>query len=188
MAKSSFNAPRKVLVAVPSGGTWDPKFGMSLARLVRAYSDPKLRVKMVLSNTVSSMLGNNREKLLIQALKLKCTHILFIDDDMVFVVAVDVHDEFVNLATCESLVKVRSVGLAFALIKLEPLKKSQPPHFMMEWIPGEKKQCGEDVYFCAKWDELGEEVWIHREASRALGHVGSYTYTWEDVKDGSQIS
>ncbi len=210
-AKHSFNGPRKIYVAIPSGGQWDSKFGMSMARLTRAFSNSKSNVEMLVANVTGSMLGNNRQKLLIDAMKAKCTHILFIDDDMVFkpemvqwliaanksfiaaagvtksktdchCVAVDLEDEFVDLRTCGPLVEVRSVGLAFALIELEPLKESYPPHFMMEWIPGEGKQCGEDVYFCAKWLELGEKIYVHREASKQLGHVGNYTYTWEDVK------
>jgi hypothetical protein len=213
-AQDLINRRLKILVAIPSGGDWTPEFGMSMCKLLAGYTGTK--IQLVVQNTRGSMLGNNREKLLVSALKRDCTHIFFLDDDMSFppeilrwlllakkkfvaaagvtksdeshCVAVDLDNDFVDLKTCRAVVEVRSVGLACALIELEPLKKSRPPHFMMEWVPDEKKQCGEDVYFCARWLELGESIWIHRDASRALGHVGSYVYTYEDVKDGTNFT
>lgn len=202
MAKHSKNAPLKIFMGIPSGGGWAPEFGMSL--LAMGMRMPR-SIELVSQNAKGSMLPKNRQDLLKAALKNKCTHILFMDDDMSFpskalgwllnadkefiaaagstkdpenpraaAVGFDGKDlDVYNMAPVE---EVRSVGLAFALIKLDRMVNILPPHFMMEWVPQVQDYCGEDVYFCAKWAEAGGRIWVHRELSQQMGHMGQYKY------------
>jgi hypothetical protein len=55
----------------------------------------------------------------------------------------------------------------------------------MDWIPQLKCYCGEDVYFCQKLVESGTDLWIDHELSRAVKHVGSYSYGHDDLTEES---
>lgn len=78
----------RLLVGVPSGGTWDARFGVDLVNLVSAftskrvadYSSQSVRV----ANVRSSILPNNRLNLVKAALAGGMSHLLFIDSDQTF--------------------------------------------------------------------------------------------------------
>lgn len=202
-------------ICIPSGGGWEPAFGMALVRLItRLEREPLKGVgksKVIYLSSCGSMLPQVRQILLTKALKNGADAILFLDDDMVFPANL-VHElwamkkEFAAAAGCtkeepakcvayvgdgpqrervrrEQLVgasrpmKVTSVGLSSALIRVGPtLRRTRPPHFMMEWIPENGAYCGEDVYFCAKWAAAGGEIFIHPKVSLAMRHVGEKEY------------
>jgi len=77
----------RILVAVPSGSTWEADFGMSMLAMVansnivpEGYSNISLGVQ----NTKGSILPQLRTKLVQKAQEMNATHILFIDSDMQF--------------------------------------------------------------------------------------------------------
>lgn len=159
-----------------------------------------------------SCLPQARHNLVKRALKTGCTHVLFIDSDMVFPLDIIqrmlVRNKGVLGVNCTNrgfpvkpiaqslkwedldsrkkygVQKVQQVGTGIMMVKAEVLKKLQPPLFMFEWIPMEQKYSGEDIYFCAKLDEIGEEVWVDHDVSHETGHVGDTTFGpgWIDVE------
>lgn len=80
--------PVSVLVGIPSGGDWKPNFGMSLVNMVLA-SQGTLRSggrveRLSLYNVRGSILPRNRSEIVARALEGRFSHILFLDDDMLF--------------------------------------------------------------------------------------------------------
>lgn len=166
----------------------DPKLGIKRFRF-RLYTQG------------TSMLVQSRHSLVVAALKDKCTHILFLDADMTFPqdtaikllmrdkkivgvnattrsyptmhIAHDLEGKRVDSRKKHGLQKVQHVGMAVMLINTEVFQKMTPPLFMMEWIPDIQAYCGEDVYFCAKAQQAGYDIWIDHDLSHDVGHLGS---------------
>lgn len=77
----------KVLLAIPSGDSWLADFGMSVAGLMVAAQNVPAgysSLSVVIQNTKGSILPQIRTKLVLKALEIGATHILFIDSDMTF--------------------------------------------------------------------------------------------------------
>lgn len=78
------------------------------------------------------------------------------------------------------LERVTSIGCGVMLVKREVFEKTPRPWFWFENLPGEKL-LGEDVYFCIKAFDAGFETWVDHDLSNEIGHVGRYTFSWNDV-------
>jgi hypothetical protein len=78
----------EVFIGIPSTESWTADFGMSLAGLVASIGRPLKnggRIERVqLWNTKGSILPRSRETLVLKAIELKCSHILFLDSDQTF--------------------------------------------------------------------------------------------------------
>lgn len=160
----------------------------------------------------SSVTVTNRHMLLKKACQEpQRTHLLFIDTDMEFpmntVNRLLAHDKDVIACNCTTRVepilpvafgfddkridsrgktgvqKVRQVGAAVMLIRLDVARKLKPPFFMHEWIPEMQTYCGEDVYFCQLLQQAGVDVWIDHDLSREIRHIGTKAYGHNDVKE-----
>lgn len=220
----------KVGVCIPSLGGWNAKFGISLISMVKKTMlwrpEPEEGFKSLHLSTYSketSMLVGSRHQLTLAALKDNCTHMLFLDSDMVFPpdtlirllkarkevvaanattrafpvtpIAHDLNWKVVQSRKKDGLQKVQQVGCAVMLIDLSIMKKLSPPLFMMEWVPDLGDYCGEDVYFCAKLQEAGVDLWIDHTLSKEIGHEGKLVFGHEmvgmdappSIKEGSTI-
>lgn len=139
---------------------------------------------------------DNRNKIAEQALN--STHLLFIDDDMVF--EPDLLDRLVALK--KDIVGVNSknrqggqtvilegirsrpvphkpfaadvVGTGIMLINTKVLKQLPKPWFKMEREKDGKVKTGEDAYFCLQAKKAGFEVWC--DPTVYVGHIGEKTY------------
>jgi len=78
--------------------------------------------------------------------------------------------------------KVDAIGCGVMLIKTSCLKNIPQPYFYFEQL-SKGKLLGEDIYFCIKAKDAGIETWVDHDLSMEIGHVGSYTYGWDDIKD-----
>lgn len=150
------------------------------------------------------MLVQSRHNLIAAALKDNCTHILMLDSDMSFpsttasdlllrgkdiigvnattrnypvmTIAHDLKGKRIDSRGKAGVQKVQHVGMAVMLMKREIFHKISPPLFMMEWIPDTGNYCGEDVYFCAKAQAAGYDIWIDHDLSQQVGHLGSQLF------------
>jgi len=158
----------------------------------------------------SSMLSTSRERIVRQALRNKeYTHLMWIDSDMkvpmntihrllahkkdfiaancttrkapVEPVAHDLEGNRLHSVGKHGIQEVQHVGLAVALVKLEPLKRLRPPLFLMDWIHEYSDYCGEDVYFSQKLKDIGVSLWVDHDLSVEVGHVGTKVYTHADI-------
>jgi hypothetical protein len=78
--------------------------------------------------------------------------------------------------------KVDAIGCGVMLIKTSCLKDIPQPYFYFEQLL-KGKLLGEDIYFCIKAKDAGIDTWVDHDLSMEIGHVGSYTYGWDDIKD-----
>jgi len=81
---------------------------------------------------------------------------------------------------------VSKVGLGFALINLEFLKKVPRPWFECPWVWGDAEQnygdnMGEDYFFCEQITAAGGLIAISHLASKHVGHIGEKVYTESDI-------
>jgi len=169
------------------------------------WKDPSITRKGFTLLTIdSSMLVASRQELVARSLREKCTHILFLDADMIFPadliirlvqrdkdfvavnctsrmfpvehIAHDLKGERIDSRKRYGLQKVQHVGLAVALIRAEVFRSMSPPLFMMEWVPDIQAFCGEDVYFCARAQQEGYDIYIDHDLSHEVYHRGGFTY------------
>ena len=78
--------------------------------------------------------------------------------------------------------KVDAIGCGVMLIKTSCLTNIPQPYFYFEQLL-KGKLLGEDIYFCIKAKDAGIDTWVDHDLSMEIGHVGSYTYGWDDIKD-----
>ena len=162
------------------------------------------------NNKIAALLSMGRQMLLDEALAGDWTHILWVDDDQQFTArSFDLmfsrNKEFVSANICKKtfdnggfiasagegkkinsvgrtgIEKASTTGLGYALLQLEPLRKTKRPHFETVWVDEAEKYIGEDVYFCAKLQhDLGIFPWIDHDASQEVNHVGNHGYGVKD--------
>ena len=77
------------------------------------------------------------------------------------------------------LEKITAIGCGVMMVKREVFENTPKPWFWFEQIPGDKL-LGEDVYFCVKAQDAGYDTYVNHDLSNMIGHVGSYTYSWND--------
>jgi choline kinase len=149
-------------------------------------------------------ISENRNYLVYQALKNECTHLLFIDDDMVFpkdtllrllwqkkpiIGVVAPQKSFVNETTVvledgtvltkenipKTLFKCQHVGTGIELIDVEVFKKLKQPWFDTITHPTGMTKVGEDAYFSQKACEAGYEIWC--DPGIRIGHLGIFNFS-----------
>ena len=182
----------KLAICIPNTGVIKTQTVSSLLRLVK-----NLRCKYYTLFQEGSILHAIRENLVKTALELKCTHLLFIDSDMVFtedaferllkrnkdIVGVTYNTR--KLPTERILWKdikgakgnfyeVEAVPAGFMLINLKVFKDLQHPWFF--WGVDDKGVpiTGEDYWFCTKAREKGFKVWVDKSIN--IGHLGDFIY------------
>lgn len=143
-----------------------------------------------------SYISNNRIAIVRQALETNAGHILFLDSDMRFpadtLQRLLLHDKDIIGANYKQrtqeewtarkdgkfigkgfgLGEVDTLGLGVTLIKRAVFEKFEP-WFAMPYDPQEKKQVGEDVYFCTMAKQNGFKIWVDHDLSHEVKHTGT---------------
>lgn len=83
--------------------------------------------------------------------------------------------------------KVWRVGTGVMLIQTSVFAQMPKPWFPITWNPEIKDYTGEDWGFCEKLDEMGIPIWIDHTLSTQIGHIGSYTYTHDDIRTNGEV-
>lgn len=180
----------KLGIATPSTGTIKTKTVESLIKVFKAYPDA-----LFLSHE-GSIIHHMRERLVKRAIELECTHLLFVDSDMVFdkdavaglleanknIVGADYSRRKLPLESTaeltgegeDNLFKANSIGTGFMLIKLSIFDYLPEPWFFWESNGDGDLVRGEDYWFCQLARKHGFEVWC--DLSVKVLHEGSYLY------------
>lgn len=203
----------KLLIAIPTRGEMPYLFVKSLTDLIRRLDEDGVNYELAFQNATLVYLG--RDKLAQKAMDGAFTHVLWLDDDMVFT-----PDLLDNLMFCG---KPFVTGLAVG--RREPhcacvFKEVYPK--VDRWTYNEyptspfrvdacgfacvlietkilervwvkhgscffpTRELGEDVAFCKKAVDLGFEIWA--EPTVQLGHIGQQVFYPEDeVRYGERI-
>jgi GT2 family glycosyltransferase len=158
--------------------------------------------KIIIIATEGYTISENRNYLSVQAIKAGCTHLLFIDDDMVFppdtlkrllshqkeIVGVVYHSRMfpptpvvvteegqtVKVDGLEPLIKCGHVGGGVMLIDLEVFKKIERPWFTTKTHENGFTIMGEDAWFCSQARKAGYTIWC--DTTLQIGHLGEFIY------------
>lgn len=192
----------KLAVVVPSCRDWKVAFGCSLVGLVRhltiAGINHDINVMQGASNIVRA-----RRLAIEWARGIGATHLLCIDDDMVFhseiaerLLARDldiVGCNYVSKATHKALMhdldgklldstgrsgiqEIGWMGFGMALIRLEAIRDLPKPWFGMVWLEDRQDDIGEDFFFCKRVREHGLKIYVDHDASQLVGHIGDQVF------------
>lgn len=138
-----------------------------------------------------------------EAQKYDCTHVLFIDHDMVFqanslelllarnkdiigvnamvksfpkCTTVKIHNEKGEKVyeMSDDLFECQAVGTGFMLIKLSVFDKLPKPWFFYKYDKNGDMSVGSDMWFCNKAKEVGFKIWC--DPTIKIGHIGNYIF------------
>lgn len=149
----------------------------------------------------ATILPAGRTKLVRAAQEATATHILWCDTDMKFtpaavrsliardvdIVAADYrkrlapHDTVAEykdgskVPVGAGIVEVHHAGMGLMLTRTTVFEQIPTPWFDYVWGNGDVP-LGEDVYFCRKARANGFQVFIDRDASKEVGHVGKQVF------------
>ncbi len=200
----------KLFIAISSNRDHKPYFTQCLINLVtylttKGIVGSKLEALSTVIQSDTSVLSYGRQSMIDRAIKEGFTHILFLDDDMVFadnmvdhlmshdlnVVAVNgckknplelnycalgLDGKYIESRDKTDVVEASKVGLAVMLLNLNALKDIPKPYFEVLWNEETQSYQDQDYYFCKKLREHGIKLWIDNNVSNATGHVGDYIY------------
>lgn len=199
----------KLAVGICSHGNPPPDFTLCLLNLVAATMiAPKLFDEIDIKHKKQvSLLSQGRQEILDECLNEGFTHLLFLDDDMVFppglvrkliksgkkLIGVNSlrkdprqliytakyeGGEYVKSKDRKGIDEIAKIGLAMFLIDLSAVKKTQRPHFEIRWNEETGCYTGEDYYFLNKLRAAGEKVYVDHELSNECGHIGQFVYSY----------
>jgi len=175
------NKVTKLGIGMPTGGLVQAQTAFSLITAMQFVEIP-----MQLFLGIGCYVHQNRDTIVRQALESGCSHLLFVDTDMVFP-----HDTINRLMALEKdivgikcnkrifpltplvdvteLSEVPFVGTGIMLIDMEVFKKIGKPYFSFD-----KESDSEDKYFCNKAIANGFKVWC--DPTIPIGHIGTHIF------------
>lgn len=213
------NQDIKLLVAIPTAGTCKMSFAGSLAGMISHVAmmgvptRPEAKISLKLDIVESSNWITNRELLVKHALEFEMTHLMFLDDDMVFAPQVleimlgrrqpiVVTNYLIKTPECDSfvalgledkrlptfehstgLVPIQYSGFGVSLFEMEVFKKVPAPRFQPEFIPELGSYTTEDSPFFRKAREAGFDVYLDQDASKLVKHSGNRVWEYKDYRE-----
>ena len=200
--------PINLLICVASGRDWKSRFGHSLAALAMHLGFNRLdgrlhRVSLRIHH--GAYLVQARNAHIIEGLKGGYTHVLSLDDDMMFPAnSVDrmiAHDKAVVTVNyrkkledrlefvCTSpgghmttsfnktgIEPVIGMGMGLTLIDMDKIRHVPGPYFAVLWNEATGENVLEDSVFCALLQSYGVEIWCDHSLSQDVKHVGDYEF------------
>ncbi len=184
---------KKIAIGIPTNRLLKPKMALSLLRLI-AHS--KHEYEPIVSERGYNT-SENRNWLAAQAVKRGCTHLFFVDDDMIFpedtLDKLLAHDkdivgavyntkyeeqvpvvEYLDDQRPTELFKCGAIGTGCLLIKTDVFRKVPQIWFNYEWNDNGSVKMSHDWYFCHKARECGFEIWANPNLE--IKHIGLYEY------------
>jgi len=181
-------------IGIPTNRLIKAKTASSLLNLVNYSKNIDFSI---LTSTRGYNTSENRNYIASQVVKSGCSHLLFIDDDMIFLEdtleRLLVHDkdiiggvyktkyeiqedviEYLDDKRPSELFKVGAIGTGCLLIKTEVFKKVPQIWFNYEWFPNGMVKMSHDWLFCHKAREYGFDVWA--DPTLEIKHIGLYEY------------
>lgn len=195
----------KVAIVVPSGDTVHAQFMISLVSLVQHSS--RVGIETVIINPRSSLIATGRQLGVDAACGRECSHILWLDSDMVFPsrTLIDLLSEAKPIIGCtyvrrqlpatlvhrelggiepfvgNGVREVESLPSGCLLVETS-VYSGERPYYRCSYENG--REIGEDVWFTRQARAAGHSIWLHADLSRAIGHIGSYIHTTGDLTNG----
>lgn len=208
----------RVAICIPTSGMVSAWFAHSLAGLVMSAQAsatarrdcPALYLTVLMLE--SSVVHMNRENLAKEARNWKATHLMFLDDDMIFdprvlAILLGRRQAFVGCnyprrgwpitftavkrggngfiitdKDATGMEEAEYIGFGVSLIEMHVFDKVQPPWFLPEYVPHLEAYTTEDNPFCRKVREAGFPVYVDHDASKLIQHRGQHQFSWDQYK------
>jgi ABC-type Fe3+-hydroxamate transport system substrate-binding protein len=210
----------KLVIAIPTAGTVKMGFAYSLAGLIGYLSAnaipsrPESTIEVKMDVVESSVIHTNREKLVRRAIDSGMTHLMFLDDDMVFepnildimlgrrqpvvctnyLIKTDACDSFVavglndkRVATTEKSTGLKPIaysGFGVSVFEVDVFKNTPQPWFLPKFIPEDNGYTTEDNPFYERVRAAGYKVYLDQDASKLISHLGGSSWNWREYKNG----
>lgn len=210
----------KLVIAIPTAGTVKMGFAYSLAGLIGYISAnaipsrPEATIEVKMDVVESSVIHTNREKLVRRAIDSGMTHLMFLDDDMVFephiidvmlgrrqpvvctnyLIKTDACDSFVavglndkRVATTEKSTGLKPIaysGFGVSVFEVDVFKNTPQPWFLPKFIPEDNGYTTEDNPFYERVRAAGYKVYLDQDASKLISHLGGSSWNWKEYKNG----
>jgi hypothetical protein len=209
----------RIAVCIPSGGDWKQAFGQSLVNMINCVvgsENPHGTKEVEVFGVSGSMLPETRHRCVAEALKWDATHILWLDDDMIFprdtiqvllrhnlpVVGANycrrshphlptAHkggDNGIVYTTDESagVEEVKHLGMGCVLTDARIYECVDLPFFQFEPKEDGVGVIGEDVFFFKKLKDAGIPTYVDHDLSKHVGHVMDFPLPYYASKSAEQ--
>jgi hypothetical protein len=198
----------KIAICVPARDVVHAGFARSLANLTASLA--KLNIEFELLINLGSVIAQQRNTLVEQAIAISATYILWLDSDMHIptttvsrllahkksivagaystrvkpqrsVAFVDQYNLDQRLEKTSGLHSVFAVGMGCMLVDIEVYKTLPKPWFHYHWNEDTEDLSGEDIYFCKQAKDNGYEIFVDCDLSQELAHYGSKAYLIQET-------
>ena len=203
----------RLAIGVPSSGFVRAGFAHSLANMVGhlasvgIQSRPGATLLIQLNIVEGSVIHMAREEIVTRAFEQNSTHLLFLDDDMIF--AADILDNLMAhkkpiiisnyllktedpkfLTVDKDMREIRtskkstgiqlaqSGGFGVSLFEIDVFKQTPQPWFLPLYYPTQKKYTTEDVPFFQRTQKAGFDTYVDHDASKKIAHIGNKVWEW----------
>jgi len=209
----------KLVIAIPTAGSCRMGFAYSLAGMISKVAAhgittrPEATIEVKIDVVESTNWITNREQLVRRAIDGGMTHLMFLDDDMVFepqvldvmlgrrqsivctnyLIKTEAKDSFVavdlkgkRVPTLENSTGMRSIaysGFGVSLFDIEVFKAVPQPWFAPQFIPETNSYTTEDNPLYEKARDAGYKVYLDQDASKLVTHLGGAAWNWKDYKE-----
>jgi hypothetical protein len=206
----------RLTIGVPTSGFVRSAFAHSLTNMMGHLCSVGIKnsgtksLVIQLEMLEGSVIHISRESIVTRALAANATHLLFLDDDMVFepdildtmfeckkdivltnyllktetpcFLITDKHGQHVD--TTEQSTGIQSVyagGFGISLFNIEVFKATPQPWFMPLWMKEQNMYTTEDVPFFYRTRKAGFEAFVDHDASKKVSHVGNKRWNWKEL-------
>lgn len=204
---------KNIAICVPAKDEVSTGFAHDLAIMsARFYGNAPSGTLFNVNFVAGTLIADQRQKLVMMAIKQGADYILFLDSDMRFpsyllermlahdkdIVACNyatrrlpvktvAFSDFAELKCIYSLDKngleeVDAIGMGAMLIKTEIFKKLPLPWFSISYLPSGNMYIGEDIYFCKLAQANGMKVYVDHDLSKDVRHIGVMEFTHDHAE------
>jgi hypothetical protein len=198
------------------------EYTYSLAKLIMYFTKnrllPECNTQQIDFHSIEgSGISANRERLVVNALNTKCTHILFIDEDMGFApntlhvlasrrqkivgcnypmrgptqsfTALNM-DKKTRIFTGKDSTGIEPcfyTGFGFCLIERIVFETMKQPWFPFGYNAEGKYYTTEDAVFATYLHQTDIPWYVDHDASKLISHVGNHKFLWNEVPEPSSV-
>lgn len=202
----------RIALCTPTRDICSAEFNHSVEKMIGHFATNFIatgQAETVTLTDVGTLLPDMRNTLARVAIEHGATHVLWLDNDMIF--PVDMierlyqHGKPIVAANysqrkrpCKpvaakdglwvyteenssGLEMVDYVGMGCMLVETAIYESIPKPWHMLAWNEKKQEIVGEDVYFCRKARAAGADIWIDHDLSKEVFHIGYHNYSYKDA-------
>jgi len=199
----------KVALCIPARDNVHAGFALSLSNISSLLTKNNIDFKVYIN--LGSVIPQQRNTLVDQALEYNATHIMWLDSDMHIPTATVnkllEHDKDIVAAAYSTRVppykstaftdannldsrldaqngihKVFGVGMGCMLVKTHVYKYISKPWHQYLYNEDTKDLSGEDIFFCKNANDAGFEIYVDASLSQEIAHYGTKSFRLKDIK------